>query len=210
MTSWRGIKDEQYATTYMMDEQLARDPRKARIDRLERELVRRHVADVPVGGRVVDAPAGNGRVTAELLRDDLEVIALDYDRSMLRAMDRRGFTHPRLFRAQADITALPLADDSVDLFLNFRLMHHIADAALQRRMYGEIARVLRGVLITTFWTTHCLRHVRKRLLGKKVRGHPVSPEHFRGVCADAGLVVVRIVSTRPLYEEECMAVCRPA
>lgn len=206
-TSFRTIKDSQYADGYMMDAQLAGDRRKARIDQVEQAIVRKLIAALPQGAAVVDVPCGNGRMTQLANRSDLHVLALDFNQSMLKAMAGRVGTHRVAGRARADITALPLAADSIDLFINMRLMHHIPDRGTQVQMYRQIARVTRGEVVTSFWTTHCWRHLRKRILGKRMRGCPVAPNHFRSVCAEAGLTVRQILPVRRWYEDECVAIC---
>ena len=210
MSSFRKPKGDKYASAYMMDDQLAGDRRKLRIDRIEQQIVADHVSQLSPGGTVLDVPSGNGRMTQLIDRADLNVVAMDFAHEMLKAMELRKIEGGRgRGRVQGDVILLPLPDKSVDLVVNMRLMHHIADPAMQVRMYRQLARVTRGVVITTFWTTHCWRYLRKRLLGKKVRGHPVSPDHFMSVCRQAGLVVDRIIYTRRWYEDECVAICHP-
>ena len=210
MSSFRKVKGDKYASAYMMADQLAGDRRKLRIDRIEQQIVADLVRELAPGATVLDVPCGNGRMTQLLDRADLSVIAMDFAHEMLKAMELRKIDGRGSCRVQGDVIHLPLPDKSVDLVVNMRLMHHIADPAMQGRMYRQLARVTRGLVITTFWTTHCWRYIRKRVLGKKIRGHPVPPDHFVSVCRQAGLVVERIIYTRRWYEDECVAICRPA
>jgi len=210
LSSFRKVKGEEYASTYMMDEQLAGDRRKLRIDRIQQQIVADQVSQLASGSTVLDVPSGNGRMTQLLNRDDLNVIAMDFDHQMLKAMDRRRIDGRSSFRVRGDVIHLPLPDKSVDLVINMRLMHHIADPAMQVRMYRQMRRVVRGPIVTSFWTTHCWRYVRKRVLGKRIRGHPVTPDHFRSVCRQAGLAIERIIYMRRWYEDECVVICRPA
>ena len=209
-TSFRSVKDRTYAEQYMMDEQLAMDRRKARIDRVEQAIVGRLIDALPPDSTVADVPSGNGRMTHLVQRPDLKVLALDFNHSMLVAMAGRGDLPLRATRAQADITALPLPDNCVDLFINMRLMHHIPDRPTQVRMCRQMVRVTRGRVVTSFWTTHCWRHLRKRVLGKKVRAYPVSPGYLRSICAEAGLAVKCIIPVHRWYEDECVAICEVA
>ncbi len=195
----------------MMDGQLATDRRKRRIDETEGNIVRSLVGMLPAGARIADVPSGNGRLSQVVRRDDLDVVAMDFSLSMLTAMANRGDQAGSWLgrRVQADVTDLPLPDKSIDLFINMRLMHHIQDEDLQLRMYRQIGRVTRGKIITSFWTTHCWRYVRRRLRGKPLRGYAISPRRFQEICTRAGLTVERIVPTRRWWEEECVAICRP-
>ena len=203
---------------YMTDEALARDPRAARTNAVEQALVRQYVQALPPGATVVDAPCGNGRMSTLITqRGDLKLVALDYNFTMLQSMAVRdepggqpaGQLGGQLLarRLQGDILHLPLPPKCVDLFLNVRLMHHIPDRATQVAMFREIARVARGPVITSFWTTHCWRHVRKRMLAKPIKLYPVSPAHFREVCAEAGLTVERLVPVRRWIDKLTLAVC---
>ena len=109
----------------------------------------------------------------------------------------------------ADVLALPLVDKSVDLFLNVRLMHHINDRQLQVALLHQIARVTRSAVITSFWTTHCWRHIRKRILSKPIKLYPVSPSYFHHVCRDAGLTVQCLIPVHRWYDKLVLAICRP-
>lgn len=209
-SSFRTVKHESYASAYMMDEQLAGDRRKLRIDRIQQGIVADEVQKLAPGSTVLDVPSGNGRMTQLLNRADLSVVAMDFDHQMLKAIELRGVDRASRWRVRSDVTHLPLPDKSVDLVVNMRLMHHIADPATRVQMCRQLGRVTRGRVITSFWTTHCWRYLRKRILGKKARGHPVSPGEFLSACRHGGLVVERIIPMRRWYEDECVAICRPA
>lgn len=201
--------DNRRGNNYMLDEEHSGDWRMARIDRIEQELVCQYINALPAGAAVADVPCGNGRMSQWVARrGNLSLIAMDFNSDMLAGMVHRGETSLMSRRAQADILNMPLADKSVDLLVNMRLMHHIPDRATQVAMFREIARVCRGTVITSFWTTHCWRYLRKRILGKRIRGFPVAPSHFQGVCEEAGLVVQRMVPARKWWEEQVNVVCR--
>src|SRR5690606_9377486 len=101
-----------------------------------------------------------------------------------------------------------LPDRSVDLVINMRLMHHLSTEALRLAMLSELARVTRDRAVVTFFSTHAWRYVRRRLIGKEIRGFPISPAEFRRLCAQCGLVVEELAPVRPWYEEQCLALCR--
>lgn len=195
---------------YLSDDRLAADPRARHTDETEQALVRRKIVALAPGSRVLDVPCGNGRMS-RLVEDrgDLELVALDFNFSMLESMRLRGTAPMLRRRGQADILHLPLRDKSVDLLLNVRLLHHIPDGKTRLAMLREIARVTRGDVLTSFWTTHCWRHVRKRLLGKAIKLYPISPACFRALCEEAGLVVQRLVPVRRWHDKQTLAICQP-
>jgi SAM-dependent methyltransferase len=203
-TSDRGCTDH-----YMAGEHLQRDARMRRIDRIERRVVSDVLRRLASGSTVADVPCGNGRMSQIVLEQDgLGLVALDLNPGMLASMSVRG--NDRLLQrcACANVLELPLADQSVDMLINMRLLHHIEDRATRLGMLRELARVSRRWLITSFWTTHCWRYVRRRLLGKQIRGFPIAPRDFRELCDEAGLDILRLVPARRLYEEQVVAVCR--
>lgn len=208
-TSFRSTKDAHYAQAYMMDDQLAGDRRKLRIDRIQQGLVSEQLSALPAGALVVDVPCGNGRMTQRVTRPDLKLVAMDYNHSMLQAMAQRGSPRMLACRSVADIMRLPLPDKCADLLINMRLLHHVTDQPMRVAMLREIVRVCRGRVVTSYWTTRCWRYARKRLLGKKLRGVSIAPAVFVDACEQAGLVIEKQVSMRPLWEDEIVVIGRP-
>jgi ubiquinone/menaquinone biosynthesis C-methylase UbiE len=98
--------------------------------------VRRLRAGLPAGAVVLDAGCGPGHDAQLLRHSGLRVLALDLSSGMLRQVDSG------LPAVQADVTALPLADGSVDaVWCNAALLHvprELAPAALR-----GLRRVLR-------------------------------------------------------------------
>ena len=211
-SQFRGGGEKRTCTgQYMMDdsEQMRRDPRARRISAIEQAVVKQCIAELPAGSLVLDVPCGNGRMGRWVAqRSDLRLVSLDYNFDMLKAMGRRDESTLLATRARGDVLALPLAEKSVDLVINCRLMHHIADDETAANMYRQIARVARGVVVTSFWSTHCWRYLRRRLLGKTVRGFPRSPAAFAEICRGAGLEVRRMVPVRKCVEEQVMVICQ--
>jgi ubiquinone/menaquinone biosynthesis C-methylase UbiE len=116
---------------------------------LGRPLHQRVVADVaaaelPVGAAVLDVGTGLGTV-ALLIADSyphLAVSGVDVSAAMItiaRSVEPALGVDPVDFRV-ADVVALPLEDDSVDLVVSSLSLHHWADPAEGLR---EVVRVLR-------------------------------------------------------------------
>lgn len=209
--SFRSTRGEGYGDLYMMDDQLASDPRKRRLSERQQEFLQAKIDALPPGAVVADIPCGNGRMTQlTASRPDLFVVPMDYNEVMLANIPQRSPEANYLgHRMRTDIMAMPLADNSVDLLINFRLLHHIPEHTTRVRMLAEMARVCRGTIVSTYWTTRCWRYVRKRVLGKKIRGNPISPDELRTCCEEAGLQIELIKRTDVWTEEECIIVCRP-
>lgn len=200
--------DDRRGNRYMLHDHEA-DPRMSRISQFEQDVVRAQVDALPAGAVVVDVPCGNGRMSQWVARrPELQLVAMDYNVQMLHGMRHREPASMLPRRVQADVLQLPLPDRSVDLVINMRLMHHIADRPTQVAMMRELARVCRGTVVTSFWTTRSWRYVRRRMLGKPIRCFPIPPDAFCGVCEEAGLDVERMLPVRRWIEEQTLVIAR--
>ena len=93
------------------------------------------------GRRVLDAACGEGYGTALLAAVAEGVVGVDIDPAALaRAREAyRGVSRAQF--AEGSVTALPIADASVDVVVSFETVEHLL-AVDQPRMIGEFARVL--------------------------------------------------------------------
>lgn len=101
------------------------------------------VAAVPAGGTVVDCPCGAGPALRALPADgSVRYVGADLSTAMLGRARRRAAARglSGLEFVEADATALPLPDDSADLFLTYWGLHCYADPQGALR---EAARVLK-------------------------------------------------------------------
>jgi 2-polyprenyl-3-methyl-5-hydroxy-6-metoxy-1,4-benzoquinol methylase len=97
------------------------------------------------GARVLDAACGEGYGSAVLARVALEVTGVDVAPAAVEHAQAR-YAAPNLRFVAGSVTALPLADASVDLVVSFETIEHLA---AQREMLAEFRRVLTpaGVLV---------------------------------------------------------------
>ena len=98
---------------------------------------------LPVGGRLLDVPCGQGRHAHLLAEQGYDVTGLDYSRPLLARAKARG-TGPRLRYVRGDMRALPARwtgrfDAVCNLFTSFGFFGDPADDA---RTIAEFARVL--------------------------------------------------------------------
>jgi len=103
-------------------------------------LLARHL---PASGRLLDAGGGSGALVHVLRRLGAQVLVCDLNASMLRVAASRC---PGVPLVQADLTALPLPDASVDGVHLSNVLHLVPD---WRGALAELARVLRpaGALV---------------------------------------------------------------
>jgi len=99
--------------------------------------------DIEPGYCVLDIGSGTGVLLPFLiaeLGDEGNIVALDFSAEMLCQAQAKNFP-PIVGFAQADVIAIPLADNSVDLAICNSVFPHFDDKA---RALKEIARVLRS------------------------------------------------------------------
>jgi SAM-dependent methyltransferase len=120
---------------------------------------------------VLEAGCGEG-YGADLIADVARrVIGLDYDESAVAHVRAR---YPRVDMRHGNLTALPLADGSVDVVVNFQVIEHLWD---QGKFVAECLRVLRpgGVLLMS---------TPNRITFSPGRDTPINPFHTRELNAD--------------------------
>lgn len=151
------------------------------------------LAGLADGARVLDAPCGGG-VALRGLRpgQDVRYIGVDLDERMLARFRRRAARSGlATFQAvQADMAALPLPGESVDLCLTFSGLHAVDDP---RGVLRELLRCLRvgGRLVGSTFTTEGTRRQRWFFASAERRGVPVpraGRDELEGWLREAGVV----------------------
>ena len=101
------------------------------------------IGEVPAGGTVVDCPCGAGPALRVLSpQQDVSYVAIDLSPAMLRRAEKRVGERdlPQVELIHGSATAIPLADDSADLFLSYWGLHCFDNPAAALE---EAARVLK-------------------------------------------------------------------
>ncbi|MCK4298129.1 MAG: methyltransferase domain-containing protein [Planctomycetes bacterium] len=185
--------------------------RKAGTNRLEAWALRRALSRLGHLDRVLDVPAGTGRlfdVLSDYTREaavasDVSVEMLDLARS--QSEDTGDVVH----LVQADLLALPFADDAFDAVVCVRFVHHLRSGRTRVEALGELARVSRRYVVMTFFDylgVWGMRQGWKRLRGKKPNPSAVPLARFQAEAARAGLRFVRSVRVLPALSEERIVV----
>jgi SAM-dependent methyltransferase len=127
-----------------------------------RALIRRMLADVPVG-RAIDVGCGSGGNTAVLRQLGWDVTGLEYHPAAARLASERGLKVVR-----ADARRMPIRDETMDLVISTDMWEHIDD---DRAVADETVRMLRTggrALVAvpcsmSLWSGHdvALGHVRR-------------------------------------------------
>ena len=107
-------------------------------------------ADIQSGKQAADIGAGTGFVTDGLLRQGLEVIAVDQSEAMLEALKKK---YPNLDCRQGEAEGLPVADSVVDYVFANMYLHHVERPSMA---IAEMTRILKkgGRLVITDLDEH--------------------------------------------------------
>jgi len=141
-------------------------------------------AKLPIGGRLLDAGGGTGRISQHLVQYAKQVVVLDSSVKMLKqAMSKNG-----LHAVGSETEYLPFSDSSFERVTMVDALHHVAE---QKRSLQEAWRVLKpgGILIVEEPDIKVLG-VKFVALAEKLaffRSHFLSPEkiseHLEGLGA---------------------------
>lgn len=136
-----------------------RDPRAALRDPMlvERILERHGVR--PALRPVLDVPCGTGRMRAVLERRRMRYVGVDVSMPMLIEAQRQGETG----WMQGDVEHLPFQDDSFDVVVCCRLLHHMHDESEIESVVRELTRVSHRMVIASFWDSASLHALRRRV-----------------------------------------------
>jgi len=128
---------------------------------------------------VLDCPSGTGRFLPTLAKIATSVIAMDTADTML-AQGRRYYP---LFRKSPQAVVgsaldIPLPDNTVDVVLCSRLIHHVGDPKSRVHILKEFARVARYGVVISFFDAASLRAWKRRRkinrTGRKGGRHAIS------------------------------------
>jgi SAM-dependent methyltransferase len=130
------------------------------------EVVYERLAARCAGRDVLEAGCGEGYGADLIAGVARRVIGLDYDESTVAHVRAR---YPRVEVLHGNLATLPLADESVDVVVNFQVIEHLWD---QGQFVGECFRVLRpgGVLLIS---------TPNRITFSPGRDTPINPFHTR-------------------------------
>ena len=173
--------------------------------RREERCVRKALAGLRAGARLLDIPSGTSRLLPLLSEMGFQVVEADSSPHMIEQgrhyAQRRGLCDGTEFRVE-DALATRFADDTFDAVLCNRLFHHFREAEVRRRCLRELSRVCRGPLIVSFFCNLSLDavsfHLRNRLRRKAATDRiPIPLRMFVVDAAAARLKVARMMMVRP-------------
>lgn len=157
---------------------------------------------------VLDVPCGTGRLRPVLERAGLRYVGLDLSASMLGEALRPG--NPDLVLGA--IESLPFRNDSFDLVLCCRLLHHLHEPEDIRRAVRELVRVSERLVIASFWDAGSWHGLRARIGLKRPEGprgrRSISKRVLRGIFHEAGAEVQSFHHSFRFVSQQAFVVAR--
>jgi len=186
--------------------------------RRERGLVERALREAlarveSVSPLLLDYPCGAGRFAVLFARSAGSYLAGDHSPHMVEltrtVLEEAGLAGKLAGTRVGDARSLDLDDQSVDLAVCMRLLHHFPDRGDRVRILGELARVSRGPLVTSFLDgdsfkqrRHAARIARTKEPSRRVLQ---SPAAFAQAAEEAGWEVIESWSLSSLFSGQRVA-----
>ena len=185
-----------------------RTPRSALRDPMLVERILTRYGARPSLKPILDAPCGTGRLRGVLERRGMRWVGVDVSPSMLREARAGAPSAPSLVRALAG--RLPFKDDSFDVVVCCRLLHHLHDEEEVEAVVGELVRVSARMVIASFWDSASLHAWRRRVGLRRSEGpkgrRAVSKRALRRAFDDAGAEVVEFEHSFRFVSQQAFAV----
>ncbi|MCY2959736.1 MAG: methyltransferase domain-containing protein [Planctomycetota bacterium] len=167
-----------------------RDPRAAMRDPTLVERILDLHGVRPALKPVLDVPCGTGRLRGVLERRGMRYVGADVSPAMLA--EAAGGKDAALVLADAE--RLPFAEDSFDVVVCCRLLHHLQDEDVLESVVRELVRVSSRMVIASFWDSASWHAWRRRVglrRGEGPRGRrAVSKRVLRRVFDESGAGIV--------------------
>lgn len=188
-------------------------PRLIAKDRREKACIRKALAGLPAGSKVLDLPCGAGRFYAFLADMGFIVTSADgspymVDKARQETAEYRA-AHPGCGDEflVCDILKTPFADKQFDAVVCNRLFHHFADPSTRRAALAELKRICKGPIVVSFFSTVALdavkfyfdKFIRRKVFTDRI---PIAPWTFAADIRAAGLVARRWLMARPLISKQ--------
>ncbi|MBI3853515.1 MAG: class I SAM-dependent methyltransferase [Verrucomicrobia bacterium] len=175
----------------------SRDPKRYKRTAEEEGIVRGWLKLLPKNALLFDCPCGVGRFVNTALEMGLRYAGGDVAVPMIQQAMKVSTAQQVIGFAASDAEHLPLGNNSVDCVMLWRLLHHIPDEAVRKRMFREAARVSRGMVLVSFHhplSFTFLRRLVNRVFTSDWEISDITHWRLRREAAECGLEVVETKS----------------
>jgi ubiquinone/menaquinone biosynthesis C-methylase UbiE len=173
-------------------------------DRLEKNAIEKALNKTGLGsGVALDIPCGTGRITELLAKKGFNVVASDISEAMMQhAIERNKPFGDSVKFTKADIEKLEFEDNSFDVVLTIRLIHHVP-ASLHLSILSGLKRVTRRWVIITCSNKYSFQNLRCDLVSRftKFPRYSISPSLFRKEVQLAGFNIIAFIPIFPIFSE---------
>jgi ubiquinone/menaquinone biosynthesis C-methylase UbiE len=167
---------------------------------------------------VLDVPCGTGRLLRSLARHIPHLVGADISRDMMDlsrqhpSFKRQAVGYPEY--VQCDAKSLPFHNDTFDLVVSGRFLHHLYHLPQAERIQvmREFARVSRRWVLGDFNMQYGLKYylnkIRGVLKGKQLKSQRMTATKVFGELTEAGLQVEQVYPISWVASEKWYILCR--
>ncbi|MBI5191813.1 MAG: class I SAM-dependent methyltransferase [Nitrospirae bacterium] len=160
----------------------------------------------------IDIPCGTGRIMPFLLSKNIKLTGSDISHEMMQVAQGKvrdsslsnGFV-------RCDAEKLPFADGSFDSIFSIRFLFHLP-TDVRRRALREMARISRRWVIVDYRHKYTMKYRLKHLKGKlglsTKQYNRVSVEDISKDFNEAGLKLIKIFPTYPIFSDKWVILAR--
>ncbi len=185
-------------------------------NRRELALIDKAMSRLAPGSAVLDLPCGTGRLAIHMALAGYRVTAADASPNMVRVA--REITREKgietIDLSVQDVLDTKFSEDSFDVVVCNRLLHHYRSPELRTSVLRELKRISRGTVIAFYFLRTPISlltwDLRNRIKGKNPQDRiPISRAQMEREALDAGLAVKRILWVKPGLSPQCYVVLEP-
>jgi ubiquinone/menaquinone biosynthesis C-methylase UbiE len=157
--------------------------------------------------KVLDIPAGTGKITKILLDNNFKTTSADISAKMLDQIDRNLLDNKNHYECVvADASELPFKNASFDLITNIRLLHRVP-LEVKRKILSEAYRVSKKYLIVSFGVDSCFQKFRlflRRIFITKLNSSPgrETKKNIKKEIENSGFKIVKVKQVIPFISNE--------
>jgi SAM-dependent methyltransferase len=142
--------------------------------------------DVDLGDDVLEVGPGYGATTDVLAESVARLTAVEIDEELATMLRDRFAENGAVVILTGDATALEFPDGRFSGASSFTMLHHVGTAALQDRLFAEVARVLRPGGVFVLGDSLASPELEAHHVGDTY--NPVDPDHLPERLAAAGFL----------------------
>lgn len=178
--------------------------------RHEYDVIRRCFEIVGPQDRILDLPAGTGRLFRAFQSFGKRYFEMDISLEMLK-FNRTNLAEFKPSVAEASAFHIPLRSRTIDCVFSARLFHHVPDPNERTQYIRELCRISNGWVVMTFFHTWSIKNILRRIRRPFNRKKPkvtMTTSELREIAAQEGMTVVTTIPLSRLFSGHHFAILR--